>query len=57
MKHPLTRELYDYWNGRRGVVKFVGADIYAPPQPQSAAWRIRAKLDVATAATSDGPSR
>jgi hypothetical protein len=53
-----------FWLGTRpaqcldlGVVQFVGADIYAPPQPQSAAWRIRAKLDVATAATSDGPSR
>lgn len=31
-----------------GVVKFVGSDIYTPPQPQSAAWRISAKLDAAT---------
>jgi hypothetical protein len=36
-----------------GVVKFVGADIYAPPQPQAAAWRIRARLDAAIAATGD----
>jgi hypothetical protein len=35
-----------------GVVKFVGADIYAPPQPQTAAWRISAKLET-EAVTSD----
>jgi hypothetical protein len=52
-----------FWLGIRpakcldlGVVKFVGADIYAPPQPQSAAWRIRARLDTATAATNDDSS-
>jgi hypothetical protein len=52
-----------FWLGTRpakcldlGVVKFVGADIYAPPQPQSAAWRIRAKLDTAAAATSNDSS-
>jgi hypothetical protein len=47
-----------FWLGTRpaqhldlGVVKFVGSDIYAPPQPQTAAWRIRVKLDAAMAAT------
>lgn len=47
-----------FWLGTRpaqyldlGVVKFVGSDIYAPPQPQSAAWRISAKLDGAMATT------
>jgi hypothetical protein len=40
-----------FWLGTRpahcldlGVVKFVGADIYAPPQPETAAWRISVKL-------------
>jgi hypothetical protein len=48
-----------FWLGTRlaqrldlGVVKFVGADIYAPPRPQTAAWRIRVKLE-ASAATAD----
>jgi hypothetical protein len=47
-----------FWLGTRpaqhldlGVVKFVGSDIYAPPQPQTAAWRISAKLDATTAET------
>jgi hypothetical protein len=39
-----------------GVVKFVGSDIYAPPQPQMVAWRIKAKLDAAVAATASEPS-
>jgi hypothetical protein len=41
-----------FWLGTRpaqyldlGVVKFVGPDMYAPPQPQTAAWRISAKLE------------
>ena len=41
-----------FWLGTRpaqrldlGVVRFVGADIYAPPQPQTAASRISAKLE------------
>jgi hypothetical protein len=52
-----------FWLGTRparhldlGVVKFVGPDIYAPPQPQTAAWRIRAKLDAAVPATPGEPS-
>jgi hypothetical protein len=47
-----------FWLGTRparhldlGVVKFVGSDIHAPPQPQTAAWRIRAKLDAAIVTT------
>jgi hypothetical protein len=49
-----------FWLGTRptqrldlGVVKFVGADIYAPPQPQRAAWRISVKLDAMTAPDGD----
>jgi hypothetical protein len=45
-----------FWLGTRpaqhldlGVVKFVGSDIYAPPQPQTAASRIIAKLDAMAA--------
>jgi hypothetical protein len=45
-----------FWLGTRpaqyldlGVVKFVGSDIYAPPQPQMAASRIRARLEAITA--------
>jgi hypothetical protein len=45
-----------FWLGIRpaqyldlGVVQFVGSDIYAPPQPQTAAWRISAKLEAITA--------
>ena len=45
-----------FWLGTRpahhldlGVVTFVGSDIYAPPQPQTAAWRISAKLEAITA--------
>jgi hypothetical protein len=52
-----------FWLGTRpaqrldlGVVQFVGADIYAPPQPQTAASRISARLDTATAATAGEPS-
>jgi hypothetical protein len=44
-----------FWFGTRpaqhldlGVVKFVGSDIYAPPQPQRVAWRIGVKLDEMT---------
>jgi hypothetical protein len=49
LEHP-------FWLGTRparyldlGVVKFVGSDLYAPPQPRTAAWRISAKLEVMTA--------
>jgi hypothetical protein len=49
-----------FWLGTRpaqrldlGVVKFVGSDIYAPPQPQRAAWRISAKLEAMTVANGD----
>jgi hypothetical protein len=51
-----------FWLGTRlaqhlelGVVKFVGADIYAPPQPQTAAWRVRAKLEAMTATAGEAP--
>jgi hypothetical protein len=51
-----------FWLGTRpaqrldlGVVKFVGADRYAPPQPQSTAWRIRAKLEAITVTSGDAP--
>jgi hypothetical protein len=36
-----------------GIVKFVGSDIYAPPQPQTAAWRISTKLEAMTATNGD----
>ena len=36
-----------------GVVKFVGPDMYAPPQPQSTAWRIRAKLEATPVTSGD----
>lgn len=50
---PLERP---FWLGTRpaqyldlGAVQFVGSDIYAPPQPQTAAWRISAKLEAIAA--------
>jgi hypothetical protein len=49
-----------FWLGTRpaqrfdlGVVKFVGADLYEPPQPQSAAWRISAKLEPVAVTSGD----
>ena len=53
-----------FWLGTRlarhldlGVVKFVGTNIYAPPQPERAAWRISVKIrDAMTLVPGDNAS-